>query len=209
MYLGAQGWRPFDRSANALRPDLPKGLLSVSLHRRHRRRIDRAPSKRGRSRLGTRDKRACVAPGIGTNSVASRLTRHGTPKAPRWFRKWNRQSLPRRYFGAPDANDCPLVGSFCAASPERIHYPLHRGMRPVLQLYPMLGPPSFIGPIPALRHQPCQPHATRNTEIRANVAVLELGNEEAIRSTRQHPDKIGLAHRQRQAGHVGRRRRAP
>jgi hypothetical protein len=53
-----------------------------------------------------------------------------------------------RNFGK--AAQCLLVHEL--TSSKRVHHPLHRGMRPVLDLDPMLRPAALIRPISSLRY---------------------------------------------------------
>jgi hypothetical protein len=60
-----------------------------------------------------------------------------------------------------------------------------------------------IGAIATLRHQPLKAKlAGLAKQVGADLALLERRHEDAIRSARQEPRQVGLAHRQRQRAQV-------
>ena len=76
-------------------------------------------------------------------------------------------------------------------------------MAAVLDLDPIRRPAGTIRAISTLRHQPLKPHVAGSPkQIRANLALFERRNENAIGPTSQQPGEVGLAHRERKLSQV-------
>ena len=53
------------------------------------------------------------------------------------------------------------------------------------------------------RHQPLQPHQAGVAEqVRPDLALFEVGQEDAVNPPRQQPGQVGLEHRQRQPAQI-------
>src|SRR5581483_6156927 len=82
-------------------------------------------------------------------------------------------------------------------SAQIVQHPLHGRMRAVL--HPVPGPPGLIRLITMFRHEPLKPHPTRYPEwVGADLATLELANEDALRPAREQALEVHLAHAKRQ-----------
>ena len=69
-------------------------------------------------------------------------------------------------------------------------------MLPVLDLDPVWRPSAAIDAVPALGHQPLQPHQTGMPEqIRPDLTLLEIAQEDSVNAPRQQPRQVGLPHR--------------
>ena len=92
------------------------------------------------------------------------------------------------------------AAQFCL---ELLHHPAERRVLPVLDLDPAIGPPAAIGALAMFRHQPLQPHQAGVAEqVRPDLALFEVGQEDAVNPPRQQPGQVGLEHRQRQPAQI-------
>jgi hypothetical protein len=73
-------------------------------------------------------------------------------------------------------------------------------MIPVLHLNPAVASPAPIDAVTVLRHQPLQPHqAGMAKQLRADLALLERREMDAVDAAGQQLLQVGLTHRQRQS----------
>jgi hypothetical protein len=76
---------------------------------------------------------------------------------------------------------------------ERLHHPLHRRMRAVLHLDPVLRPAGAIRPIAAFGDQPLQPHhAGVAKQLGTDLTLLKAAEEYPVRLARQQLGETGL-----------------
>ena len=67
----------------------------------------------------------------------------------------------------------------------------------------MVAPAAAIEALAVLRDHALQPHQTGVAEqVRADLALLEVAQEDTVHTPRQQPCEAGLAHRQRQAAEI-------
>ena len=79
---------------------------------------------------------------------------------------------------------------------KRIHHPAESRMLPVLHLDPAIEPAAAVDAVAVLRDQPLQPHQAGVAEqVRADLALLEWRQVDAVDPPRQQPRQVGLAHR--------------
>jgi hypothetical protein len=73
----------------------------------------------------------------------------------------------------------------------------------VLDLDPAIGPPAAIAALAMLGNHTLQPHqAGVPKQVRADLALLEVGKEDAVDAARQQSGEVGLAHAKRQPADV-------
>jgi len=72
-------------------------------------------------------------------------------------------------------------------------------MLPLLDLDPVPEPASAIGVLAVFGERALQSHqAGMAKQVRPDLALLEIGKEDAVDAPRQKPGEAGFAHRQRQ-----------
>ena len=80
---------------------------------------------------------------------------------------------------------------------ERLFDPLHGGVRRVLHLDPVRRGADAIGAVAMFRNQALEPELAGLAEqIRADIALLEGGDEDPIGAPCQQPGEIGFAQAQ-------------
>ena len=76
-------------------------------------------------------------------------------------------------------------------------------MLPVLDLDPTIGPAAAIAALAMLGDHTLQPHQAGVPEqVRADLALLEVGQEYAVDAARQQSGEAGLAHVERQSAEI-------
>src|SRR6476646_1575805 len=89
---------------------------------------------------------------------------------------------------------CARAGSVS----ELILHPAERRMLPVLDLDPAIVPAAAINTLAVLRNHAFQPEqAGMPEQIRADFALLEIAQNDAVDTPRQQPRQAGLAHAER------------
>jgi hypothetical protein len=92
------------------------------------------------------------------------------------------------------------AAQFCL---EPIPHPAERRMRLVLDLDPAVEAAAAVQAVAMFADQPFQAHETRMAkQLRADVALLEWRQMDAVDATREQPGQVGLAHRQRQLAKI-------
>ena len=102
----------------------------------------------------------------------------------------------------PKAFTRDAIGTF-RADLKLIPHTGERWMRPMFDLDPAIEPAGAIAALAVFRNRAFEPHQAGVPEqVRTDLALLEVGQENAVHALRQPPGKVGLSHAERQLSDV-------